>query len=98
MVGNSRFAPEDTITREQIATILWRSKGKPTGTGDISMFRDATQISGYAFDAMRWAVNEGILNGDSGKLKPIDSATRAEFACIILRYLHGSYPCLYTRQ
>lgn len=67
-------------------------------TGDISMFRDATKISGYAFDAMRWAVSEGIFNGDSGKLKPIDSATRSEFACIILRYLHGSYPCPYTRQ
>lgn len=97
-VGDNQFAPNDTITREQIATILWRSEGKPTSAGNISGFSDANIISGYAFDAMRWAVSEGIFNGDSGKLKPIDSATRSEFACIILRYLHGSYPCPYTRQ
>ena len=42
---------------------------------------------------MTWAVSEGIFNGDEGNLKPNDDATRAEFACIIMRYLSGSYSC-----
>ena len=93
-VGNNRFAPEEKITREQIATILWRSEGMPTGTGALDAFRDANQISGFAYNAMRWAVGTGIFNGDGGKLKPNNSATRAEFACIMLRYLGGNYHCV----
>lgn len=88
-VGNNRFAPEDSVTREQIATILWRSEGRPSASGELGVFRDADGISDYALDAMRWAVAEGIFNGDGGRLKPTDCATRAEFACIVMRYLEG---------
>ena len=88
-----QFAPNDYVTREQIATILWRYENKPTSDAKLDAFKDADQISEYAVDAMTWAVSEGIFNGDNGNLKPTDYATRAEFACIVMRYLGGSYDC-----
>ena len=92
-VLNDKFAPDDFVTREQIATILWRYEGKPAAESKFTGFKDAAKISDYAKTAMAWAVNEGIFNGDNGNLKPTDDATRAEFACIIMRYLGGSYAC-----
>lgn len=88
-----KFAPNDCVTREQIATILWRYEGTPKATADMSAFKDADKISEYAEDAMNWAVSEGIFQGDNGNLKPTAFATRAEFACMIMRYLGGSYVC-----
>lgn len=92
-VLTDKFAPDDFVTREQIATILWRYEGKPAAESKFTGFKDAAKISDYAKTAMAWAVNEGIFNGDNGNLKPTDDATRAEFACIIMRYLGGSYAC-----
>ena len=92
-VREDRFAPNDSVTREQIATILWRYEGKPAVESKFDGFKDARKISSYAKEAMAWAVSEGIFNGDNGNLKPTDNATRAEFACIVMRYLDGSYPC-----
>ena len=88
-----KFDPNGYVTREQIATILWRYENKPEVTADLSSFKDAASISEYAVDAMTWAVSEGIFQGDAGNLKPTAYATRAEFACIIMRYLGGSYDC-----
>ena len=88
-----KFAPNGNVTREQIATILWRYEGMPKATADLTKFKDSGKISSYAKDAMTWAVSEGIFIGDAGNLKPTSSATRAEFACIIMRYLDGSYAC-----
>ena len=87
-VGKNRFAPDDCVTREQIATILWRFEDCPEVEADLSSFKDADTISDWAKDAMTWAVAAGIFNGDNGRLKPTESATRAEFACIIMRYLY----------
>ena len=92
-VLTDKFAPNDFVTREQIATILWRYEGKPAAESKFDGFKDAVKISDYAKEAMAWAVSEGIFNGDNGNLKPTDDATRAEFACIIMRYLGGSYAC-----
>ena len=92
-VGNNRFAPEETVTREQIATILWRSEGKPAGSGELAPFYDGYAVSSYAVDAMRWAVGKGIFKGDAGRLKPGSGATRAEYACIMIRYLGEDYRC-----
>lgn len=88
-----KFAPDAFVTREQIATILWRYENQPKAEADLSAFADADSISDYAVEAMTWAVSEGIFNGDNGNLKPTDCATRAEFACIVMRYLEGSYNC-----
>ena len=82
------FAPEDNIKREDLAVILWRSEKSPVLENvDMSRFADTDAIDGYAADAMAWAVDQGILNGDNGMLKPQGFATRAEFACMIMRYL-----------
>ncbi len=87
-INATTFAPTKAITREQIATILWRYAGEPEAEGDLSAFTDAGDISDYAREAMSWAVSVGILNGTSkGELKPTANATRAQFACMVQRYL-----------
>ncbi len=89
-----RFGPNDYVTREQIATILWRFERRPEGKdANMDMFKDTDKISTYAENAMRWAVGAGILNGDNRMLKPTSNATRAEFACMIMRYQGGSFLC-----
>lgn len=87
-VTETTFSPDATITREQIATILYRYAGKPDATGDLSTYPDEVAVSTYAVDAMRWAVGMGIINGMDGKLAPQSSATRAQIATIFYRYLN----------
>ncbi len=93
-ISPTEFAPEANVTREQLAAILWRASGSVSVSADLSGFQDATKVSDYAKEAMAWAVGEGIFKGDqNARLNPADSATRAEFATIITRYLGGSYDC-----
>ena len=92
-VGNNRFDPDGKITREQMATILFRyaqKKGIDTSKrGDLSSFPDANKISVYAKEAIQWAVAEGIINGSDGKLLPQGSATRAQVATILMRFIEN---------
>ena len=92
-VGNGRFDPEGKITREQMATILFRyaqKKGIDTSKrGSLGGFSDAERVSVYAKDALQWAVGEGIINGSDGKLLPQGSATRAQVATILMRYIEN---------
>lgn len=92
-VAEKRFAPEQPITREQIATILWRAAGEPKATQTFAAFTDAVRISDYALEAMCWACQEGIFIGDAGRLDPLGHATRAQLALIMLRCMSGSYVC-----
>lgn len=92
-VGNGKFEPESPVTREQIATILWRYLGEQEADVDLSVFHDAGKIDPYARKAMQWAVAKGLFIGDAGNLKPLVSATRAEFATIVMRFLGGRYLC-----
>ena len=90
-VGGGRFAPEDKVTREQTATILYRYaayKGISTSAAaDISAFRDAAYVSTYAEAPMAWSVSEGLIGGIGGnRLDPQGSATRAQLAVILMRY------------
>lgn len=78
--------PMANITREQLATMLWRSAGSPGGTADLSRFSDSAKISGYAESAVRWAVGIGVLNGSGGTLNPQGTAARAEVAAMVARY------------
>lgn len=74
------------VTREQIATMIWRYIGEPESDGDLSGFSDRAKISAYALTAMKWAVENGIINGYPDKtLRPQDDATRAEVAAIFHR-------------
>lgn len=93
-VTEDNFAPFKAITREQIATILWRYAGSPEAEADMSVYVDADTISPWAVDAMNWAVSEKVICGVSEtELKPLNNATRAQFACTIMRSLDGSYVC-----
>ena len=89
-VSDSRFAPDAAITREQLVTILFRRAGDGA-RADLSVFPDAGEISGYARDAMSWAVARGLVNGVSrdgaALLFPRGGATRAQVAAILMRFL-----------
>ena len=83
--------PNGTITREQLAAMLYRyavSKGMVKGpaTADLSVFADANSVSNYAVEAMRWAVSTGLIGGMDGKLNPQGSATRAQVATMLMRF------------
>lgn len=79
------------ITREQLATILYRyakQKGYDVSkSAALTGFFDADKVSGYAAEAMQWAVAEGLLQGSNGKLNPQGSATRAQVATILMRFM-----------
>lgn len=88
------FAPDDNITREQFAAIIDRYavyKGnKVSNTADISQFADTEEISDWAFESVSWAVGSGLISGkDNGILDPKGSATRAEAAAILQRYIEN---------
>jgi len=80
--------PLSEITREQLATMLWRNAGMPApgAAADLSRFSDVNSVSGYALTAVRWAVSTGIINGADGKLDPKGTATRAQAAAMVMRY------------
>ncbi len=81
-------APEQTITREQLVTMLWRSFGKPASTLESLDFVDADQASGYAREALLWAVETGIIKGKGNNvLDPLGLATRAEVAQILRNFM-----------
>ena len=82
------FGPNDPVTREQMATILYRYSGSPAVSDTALAFKDAALISRYAENAIHWAADQGILKGKPGNLlDPQGSATRAETATIFARYL-----------
>ena len=83
-------SPDGKITREQLATMLYRyaqSRGlvKADVQGDLSAFTDSVSVSPYAVEAMRWAVETGIVNGMDGRLDPQGEATRAQMATMLMR-------------
>ena len=85
------FDPDQTITREQMASILYRYaqyKGLDvSGRADLSSYSDVDQVSGYAADAMSWANHTGLISGmDDHTLQPTGSATRAQVAAILMRF------------
>ncbi len=92
-VGKGRFSPNGTITREQMATILYRYgtmlELDTSARGDLSQFADAHEISSWSKDALQWAVAEGIIGGSSSSdglfILPTNGATRAQVAAVLVR-------------
>lgn len=78
---------EGSLTREQLATMLYRYAGSPAVSGTITGFVDAASVSDWALDAMTWAVENGIITGSNGKLNPQSNATRAEVAAMLMRFI-----------
>ena len=92
--SNSSFAPNDPITREQLAAIFYRYaqyKGYDTTQGGMAIreFGDYESISDYAMGAMAWAVNTGLVKGDSNLLYPNGTAMRAELAAMLHRFVEN---------
>lgn len=89
--------PNGTVTREQLAVMLYRY-AKERGLvaadaqADLSAFADGASLSPYAVEAMRWAVAVGIVNGMSGRLAPQGAATRAQMAAMLMRYAGLTVP------
>lgn len=89
--SDEQFGPNDPITREQLAVMLYRYAQRMgydvTAGADLSGYADANQISSYAVYALRWANAEGIVNGASAaNLDPQGSATRAQTAAMLMRF------------
>ena len=90
-VGDGRVQPERGITREEMATVLYRyasAFGIDTSVADGSLgaFNDASSVSSWAEEAVRWAVDKGILRGIEGGIAPQNSLTRAEMATMLMRF------------
>lgn len=85
--STTTFGPKGKITREQIASILWRLAGKPVYSASLRSYTDYASVSDYAYDAMSWAVSSGYVKGSGAKLSPKNNATRAEVAVMLHRYL-----------
>lgn len=85
--GADAFSPNASITREQLAAMLYRYAGEPSVSADLSAYTDAVSISPYAEKAVEWCVAKGILSGKSAtRLAPQDTATRAECAAMLQRF------------
>ena len=78
--------PNGSVTREELATMLWRYMGSPAASADLSRFSDSASVSGWASAAVQWAVSAGLLEGSDGNLNPSATATRAEVAAILMRF------------
>ena len=79
--------PNGSITREQLAAMLYRYYGSPAASGGLSTYADAASVSAFASDAMQWCVNNGIINGMDGLLNPQGQATRAQVSAMFARYI-----------
>ena len=92
-LGENTFAPMNTLTREQLVTMLYRyaeAEGYDvSAAADLSGYPDADKVQTYAQEAMSWAVAEGIVEGMDGNLNPAGSATRAQIATILMRFCEG---------
>ena len=96
-VTENAFAPDDNITREQIAAIMFRYakyKGYDVSVGEdtnILSYNDAESISEYAISAMQYAVGSGLMKGKTEtSINPRDNATRAEIAAILQRFIEAN--------
>ena len=88
--GNGTFAPNDSVTREQMAIMLYNYAAyagyDTSARGDVSVFSDGASVHDWAAEAMSWAVGVGVLRGSNDKLNPLGTATRAEVAQVLTNF------------
>lgn len=89
--GSGKFGPNDKVTREQLAAILYRyaqyKKYDVSGANSLDGYADAQSVSSYAVPALQWANAAGVVTGKSGsKLDPKGNAARAEVAAMLMRF------------
>ena len=78
--------PMGSITREQLAAMLYRFEGSPAVSGNLSAYPDANTVSDWAKDALVWATQTGLIKGMGGNLSPKTGATRAQLATMLMRF------------
>lgn len=83
-LGNQTFAPDRTMTRQELATVLWRYAGSPKTDGTLSSFADTGEVADYARTALAWMAEQQFLTGST--LNPTQNITRAETAAVLVRY------------
>ena len=89
--GNGKFGPNDSVTREQFVLMLWKYAGSPKASDQVLDFTDSNQVSGYALEALCWAVENGILSGyTNGRLAPGGTATRAQAAQMLKNFMESN--------
>ena len=86
-VSDGVFAPNASITREQLVVMLYRYAGEPDASGTLTGFGDSANVSSWARQAMAWAVSSGIVGGSNGALNPQSGATRAEVAQMLMNFV-----------
>ena len=97
--GDGKFGPDDPITREQMAAMLWRYAGSPDVEGSLSRFVDGEQTSDWAQPAMIWAVDQGLIAGvGDNQLDPGGQATRGQAAAILMRFAENQGGLLPMRK
>ncbi|MBQ7094597.1 MAG: S-layer homology domain-containing protein, partial [Clostridia bacterium] len=80
-------SPEAVISREQLIVMLWRLEGEPKANGNVNGFNDGADISAWALEAMEWAVEIGIMQGNDNQLMPQGSANRDQVAQILMNFI-----------
>ena len=87
-VSSTSFAPDASVTREQMATFLYRYEKPSSVSADVlASYTDGANVSGYAIQPMRWAVSKGIITDTNGMLHPQSLATRAEVCVMFMNLL-----------
>ena len=83
--------PNDSVSREELITMLHRYSNAPIASADLDRYTDAVTISPWAEDAMRWGVEQGLITGlTDTTLAPREGATRAQLAAILQRFINLS--------
>ncbi|MBQ6867671.1 MAG: S-layer homology domain-containing protein [Clostridia bacterium] len=80
-------SPEAVISREQLIVMLWRLEGEPKANGNVNGFDDGADISAWALEAMEWAVESGLVQGNDNQLMPQGSANRDQVAQILMNFI-----------
>ena len=89
----THFSPEETCTRGQVVTFLWRAAGKPLPSDTVSPFPDVQDTEAYYYNAVLWAVEKGITTGmDNGMFEPEDSCTRGQVVTFLHRFRNKPAP------
>lgn len=89
--GYGFFRPDDIVTRQEFAYLLYRFSGSGKPAADLTAFSDAGNVDDKYLDAMKWAVAKGIIIGtDEGTLEPTSGASRAEISAMLYRFLHAT--------
>ena len=78
--------PRSSISRQELAAMLWRYVNQPGNRASLDGFSDVDEVAGWAAEAMSWAVDAGLIQGSNNKLNPRGNATRAEAAAILMRF------------